>query len=122
LIRSLSDGLGADLVVDCTGDSQALQQSLALVRPNGQIAKIGWGMQPLGASLDPLVAKAVTLQGTFSHTYTTWERALSMLATGQVNLDPIIGGVYPLDHWEEAFTAMEHGTSIKSVLSIAEEA
>ncbi|MCC6456435.1 MAG: zinc-binding dehydrogenase [Caldilineaceae bacterium] len=118
LVRSLGDGFGADLVVDCTGVSRALQQSMDLVRPNGRITKIGWGPQPLDFSLDPIVGKAVTLQGSFSHTYPTWERVLGLLSTGQVNLEPVIGGVYPLDEWETAFHRMEEGHSVKSVLRL----
>ncbi len=117
LVQSLGDGAGADLVVDCTGASQALQQGMELVRPNGQITKIGWGPQPLGFSLDPLVAKAVTLQGTFSHTFSTWERVLTLMAGGQINLGPVIGGAYPLEAWELAFERMESGHSVKSVLT-----
>jgi alcohol dehydrogenase/L-iditol 2-dehydrogenase len=116
LIRSLGDGFGADMVVDCTGVSAALKQAMALVRPLGSIVKIGWGPQPLTFSLDPLVAKAATLQGSFSHTYATWERVLSLMATGQLNLDPMIGGVYPLDEWQAGFHAMEAGENVKSVL------
>jgi alcohol dehydrogenase/L-iditol 2-dehydrogenase len=119
LVGSLGDGFGADLVVDCTGASQALELGLAMVRPNGRITKIGWGPRPLGFSLDSLVAKAVTLQGTFSHTYPTWERVLGMIAAGQVELAPLIGGVYPLDAWRDAFLAMESGASVKSILEIS---
>ncbi len=116
LVRSLGDGFGADLVVDCSGASAALKQAMELVRPLGAITKIGWGPQPLNFSIDPLVGKAVTLQGSFSHTYATWERALRLISTGQLNLDPVIGGVYPLSGWQEAFSAMEEGRNIKSVL------
>ena len=118
LVRSLGDGYGVDLVVDCTGVSAALKQSMELVRPNGIITKIGWGPQPLGYNLDPLVAKAVTLQGSFSHTYTTWERVLGLLSAGQINLEPVIGGVYSLSDWETAFTQMETGANVKSVLRL----
>lgn len=120
VVRGLGDGFGADLVVDCTGVSRALQQSLDLVRPNGRITKIGWGPQPLDFTLDPLVGKAVTLQGSFSHTYPTWERAIGLLSTGQINLEPVIGGVYGLNEWEEAFTRMEEGVNVKSVLRLDE--
>jgi L-iditol 2-dehydrogenase len=122
LLQSVGDGFGADVVVDCTGVSRALKQSLNLVRSNGRITKIGWGPQPLDFSLDPLVAKAVTLQGSFSHTYGTWERVLRLLATGQINLKPVIGGVYPLSRWENAFAEMERGANVKSVITIDEEA
>ncbi len=117
LIRSLGDGFGADIVVDCTGVSKALKQSLELVRPNGTITKIGWGPQPLDFSLDPLVAKAVTLQGSFSHTYPTWERVLGLLSSGQIDLDPVLGGVYDLQDWREAFSRMEQGHNVKSVIA-----
>lgn len=115
-LRALGDGYGADLVVDCTGVSIALKSALEMVRPNGIITKIGWGPQALGFTLDPLVQKAVTLQGTFSHLYSTWERALGLLSSGQIDLSPIIGGVYPLDEWEVAFEEMEAGNNVKSVL------
>ena len=116
LVRSLGDGYGADLIVDCSGVSIALQSALEMVRPNGIITKIGWGPQPLDFNLDPLVQKAVTLQGCFSHLYSTWERALQLLSTGQIDLAPIIGGVYSLANWEEAFEQMESGENVKSVL------
>jgi L-iditol 2-dehydrogenase len=116
LVRSMGDGFGVDLVVDCTGVSIALKQAMELVRPNGTITKIGWGPEPLGYSLDPLVGKAVTLQGSFSHTYSTWERVLGLLSSGQINLEPVIGGLYSLNDWETAFSKMEAGDNVKSVL------
>ncbi|MCY3719045.1 MAG: zinc-binding dehydrogenase [Anaerolineaceae bacterium] len=115
-VLSRGDGFGADLVVDCSGVSVALEQAMAMVRPNGLITKIGWGPQPLGFNLDPLVGKAVTLQGSFSHTYNTWERALGLMGSGQLNLDPVIGGEYPLTDWHSAFEHMEAGRNVKSVL------
>lgn len=116
IIRSLGDGLGADLVVDATGVSIALKQGLELVRPYGSIVKIGWGPQPLNFSLDPLVAKAVTLYGSFSHTWTTWERVLELFSRGKLDPQAVLGGVYELDDWQTAFEAMESGRNIKSVM------
>lgn len=116
LIRSLGDSLGADLVVDATGVSSALKQGLELARPFGSIVKVGWGPQPLGFSLDPLVAKAVTLYGSFSHTWTTWERILSLFSTRKLDTSKVLGGIYELTDWERAFTDMESGRNIKSVM------
>ncbi|MEV6432857.1 zinc-binding dehydrogenase [Nocardia sp. NPDC051463] len=116
-VYGLGDELGADIVVDATGVSSALRQSLELVRPLGTIAKIGWGPQPLDFSLDPLVAKAVTLVGSFSHTHQTWERVLTLMATKALDMGPLIGGRYALQDWAEAFTAMEDGRNVKSVIT-----
>jgi alcohol dehydrogenase/L-iditol 2-dehydrogenase len=110
------DGLGADGVVDAAGASAALKTALELVRPNGWISKVGWGPQPLGFSLDPLVQKNVTLQGSFSHNWPVWERVLALLASGQLDVRPILGGVWALESWHEAFEKMHSGEIVKAVL------
>ncbi|QHT65887.1 alcohol dehydrogenase catalytic domain-containing protein [Rhodocytophaga rosea] len=110
------DGLGADGVIDAAGVSITLKIALQLVRPNGHITKVGWGPQPLGFSLDPLVQKNVTLQGSFSHNWPVWERVIALLASGQLNVKPIIGGVWPITEWHEAFEKMHKGEVVKSVL------
>ena len=38
------DGLGADCVIDAAGTSITLKIALELVRPNGHITKVGWGL------------------------------------------------------------------------------
>lgn len=110
------DGLGADGVVDAAGISATLKSALELVRPAGWISKVGWGPQPLDFSLDPLVQKNVTLQGSFSHNWPMWERVLRMLGTGALDLTLVLGGVYPIQDWEIAFEKMHSGEIIKSVL------
>jgi L-iditol 2-dehydrogenase len=110
------DGLGADLIIDAAGTSMTLKIAMQLVRPNGHITKVGWGPQPLGFSLDPLVQKNVTLQGSFSHNWPIWERVLGLMASGTLDVRPIIGGVWPLEQWHEAFERMHKGEVVKSVL------
>jgi L-iditol 2-dehydrogenase len=113
------DGLGCDGVVDAAGASGTLRIALDIVRPAGWISKVGWGPQPLGFSLDPLVQKNVTLQGSFSHNWPIWERVIALLAGGRLDVRPIIGGVWPIDRWHEAFEKMHSGAVVKSVLAPA---
>lgn len=110
------DGLGADGVIDAAGASAALKAALELVRPNGWISKVGWGPQPLNFSLDPLVQKNITLQGSFSHNWPVWERVLALLASGQLDVRPVLGGVWGLESWQEAFEKMHRGDIVKAVL------
>lgn len=116
LVRSYGDGLGADLVVDATGASPALKQALEIVRPGGQITKVGWGPQPLNFSLDPLVQKAVRLQGSFSHTFQNWEQVVSLLAARKINLEPVVSLVTDLQGWQDSFEGMHDGKYVKAVL------
>jgi len=110
------DGLGADCIIDAAGASITLKIAMQLVRPNGKITKVGWGPQPLGFSLDPLVQKNITLQGSFSHNWPMWERVIALLSSGQLNVKPIIGGVWPITEWNTAFDKMHKGEVVKSVL------
>lgn len=110
------DGLGADCVVDAAGVSETLAIALQLVRPKGQITKVGWGPQPMNFSMDPLVQKNVRLQGSFSHNWPVWENVLSLLNSGKLDVRPIIGGVWDLEDWHEAFEKMHSRKLVKSVL------
>lgn len=111
------DGLGVNGVVDAAGVSVTLKKSLEIVRPGGWISKVGWGPQPLGFSLDPLVQKNIRLQGSFSHNWPIWERVIRLLTTGQLNIDPIIGGTWSLSDWHTAFETMHSGEIVKAVLT-----
>jgi L-iditol 2-dehydrogenase len=115
-VAETGDGLGVDVALDSSGVSATLQVALQAVRPAGQIIKVGWGPQPVQFSLDPLVQKNVTLSGSFSHNWPIWERVISMIASGQIDLEPVISCVAPLEGWHECFEKMEAGEYVKAVL------
>lgn len=110
------DGLGADVIIDAAGVSETLKIALDLVRPKGQISKVGWGKQPQQFSLDPLIQKNVTLQGSFSHHWAIWERVIALMNSGALNVSPIIGGIWSVLEWHEAFEKMHDKMVVKSVL------
>ena len=110
------DGYGVDGVVDAAGVSATLKIALEVVRPAGWITKVGWRTQPMDFSLDPLVQKNITLQGSYSHNWPVWERVLALLASGDLDVAPITGGVWPLEDWNEAFETMHSGAIAKAVL------
>jgi L-iditol 2-dehydrogenase len=114
--RSLRDGHGFDVVIDAAGVSVTLKLAMDIVRPAGQISKVGWGHQPFNFSLDPIVKKAVTLQGSFSHNWPIWERIIRLLASGQLDLGQNFTRIYALGEWHGAFESMHSGEIVKAVL------
>jgi L-iditol 2-dehydrogenase len=42
---------------------------------------------------------------------------VSMLASGQINLDPIISQVAPIQDWQDSFDGMHTGKYVKAVLT-----
>lgn len=115
-VKNLDDGYGVDLVIDAAGVSASLKLALDIVRPGGQITKVGWGPQPLDFSLDQLVQKAITLQGSYSHNWPIWEKVLSLLSNGRIDLDLILNRISSLSEWRAAFEDMKSGKIVKGVL------
>jgi alcohol dehydrogenase/L-iditol 2-dehydrogenase len=108
--------LGADLVCDASGSSRTFDAALALVRPDGQVVKVGWSPESLAVNVNPLVQKNVKLQGSFSHNWPIWERVIELLAAGLTRAELVVGLRTGLDGWRDAFDGMHTGTVIKSVL------
>ena len=108
--------LGADLVCDASGSSRTFDAALSLVRPDGQVVKVGWSPESLAVNVNPLVQKNVRLQGSFSHNWPIWERVIEVLAAGLTRAELVIGLRTGLDGWRDAFDGMHEGRVIKSVL------
>lgn len=115
-VEELGDGLGVDVVFDAAGVSATLKEAMEVVRPNGQITKVGWGPKPMNYSFDPVVQKNVTVQGSFSHNWPVWERVIRMLASGQIDLDPVVDAVEPVANWRDVFERMHEREYVKAVL------
>ena len=115
VVRDYSS-IGADLVCDASGASSPLDVALRIVRPDGQVTKVGWSPDAFSADVNPLVQKNVRLQGSFSHNYPIWERVIHLLDRGLTMPDSLIGLRAPLEGWWDAFDAMHTRRVIKSVL------
>jgi L-iditol 2-dehydrogenase len=93
-----------------------LKLSMDAVRPAGQITKIGWGREPVNFSLDPLIAKSVTFKGHFSHTWDVWEKCLTLMGKGMIDLEKIVTHELGIDQWQKAFDLLETREAVKVVL------
>ena len=115
-VQEETEGYGADLVVDAAGSAETLKMSLALVRRLGQITKVGWGPEPVGFSLDLLLTKAATLQGTYGHSRRSWESVIRLIDSGVLSLKPLISTVLPIERWREGYELVESRQAAKVIL------
>ncbi len=120
IVKVVTDGLGADLVVNAAGSALTLKQSIDMVRRLGQITKIGWGPQPVNMSLDLLITKSVTLQGTYGHAWKTWRSVLKLLGSRRLVVKPLISTVLPITEWEKAYRLVEERKAVKAILKPVE--
>jgi L-iditol 2-dehydrogenase len=113
----LTGGRGADLVVECSGAAPAIASTVDYVRKLGRICAIGLtGKKPVQLDWDKFQSKVCTITFNMSTCYTSWDRALSLLASGKVNARAIITHEFALEDWEEAFEAVENLSALKAVL------
>lgn len=115
-IRNLTNGLGADVVLETSGSAPAMRQAIQMVRNGGQITRIGHGSGEMRVDLDPVTVRQITIQGTFSHTWGNWEGALQAMSSGRVSVKSLITHKLPIMEWKKAFELMEKQESIKIIL------
>ena len=116
LVMQLSDGYGADVVIECAGSAAAVNMGLDLVRRRGQYTQLGLSGQPVSIDFDKVAYKELQVAGSFNQQWTSWERALHYLREGAVKTRPLISKVLPLSRWREGFAKYENRQACKVIL------
>ena len=112
----LTDGRGADLVIECSGAPRAIAQTVDLVRKWGRICAIGLtGKRPVQLDWDAAMTKVATLYFNMSTEYASWDKTIWMIASGKVDVGPIVTHTLPLTEWEKGFEVMEKMEALKVV-------
>lgn len=111
--------LGVDLVVDTVGGSdETFQKSLELVKPGGQITKVGWFMKNnIHAKFDQIVRKNIIIKGSFSHNYSIWEKCIFLLKKNKINIEDLIfKKKFNIENWKEAFNLVIKRKAVKILM------
>ena len=100
LIKEKTDRLGADLVVDTTGNPDGITQALNLVRPRGTVCcKTTCGLPASGLDMTKLVVGEVQLQGSRCGPF---EPAIEILKIHHDKLKHLITATRPLEETQQA--------------------
>ena len=117
VVNDLSGGLGADLVIECSGAPAAIPGTIDLVRKLGKICVIGLtGNRPVEVPWDRFNFKVVEVIFNLSTSYTSWDRTIALIHKGLVPAQELITHRLPLAQWEEAFAAVENLQALKALL------
>ncbi len=116
LLRDLTEqGLGADVVYECSGAGSAAQQLLKLVRRRGRYVQVGLFGKSVSWDLDQVCYKELVVTGSNASTPESWLRAIRLLAEGTVDVKPLITHTFSLSDWSEAFGTFRSKSGIKTV-------
>ncbi len=117
LVADLTGGIGADLVVECSGSAGGVAASVPLVRKKGRLCVIGLvAADPVPFPYKAASFKVLDVYFCLSTSYTSWNRAIAMVAAGLIDAEAIVTHARPLAEWESVFEAIDHQQAIKAVL------
>lgn len=117
-VRSLTNDLGADAVIDCTGKQMVVPQSLELTRRGGTLVVAGLGEAPASLDFNRIVLFERRVLGSLGYRHDL-PRVLDLMATGRLDATRLISDTIPLtdavDHGLRAL-AEDRGSSFKIVV------
>ncbi len=115
-VKDLTNGRGADLVVETSGAEPAIRQSVDLVRTRGRISAIGIPKKETVAfPWTRAMHKVIDVRFNMSSSYTSWDRALSLMAGTSKNLRQLITHTTTINHWKTVFDDLEAERGIKAL-------
>jgi len=96
VISELTDGVGVDVVAECSGSTPGLSTALTSVRRRGSIVQTGLHTKP--ATLDgmALSEKDVSLIGSWCYLITDWPRIIRLIASGKYPVGKAVTDQIPL--------------------------
>ena len=112
-------GIGADLVVEASGAASAIRSAIRVLKKRGRLCAIGMtAAEQVEVPWNEAMMKVLDVQFNMSSSYNGWNMALSLMGSGRLQVEPMIG-VRPLTEWEQAFRDLESGKAMKLLLQPA---
>jgi 2-desacetyl-2-hydroxyethyl bacteriochlorophyllide A dehydrogenase len=106
-IHELTDGRGADVVVEGSGNPNAMASALDMACFGGRVVYVGINVGAVAqAPLGRFVEKALRVQGNVG-SLGVWPAALRFLERTKLDLSPLVSARFPLSRATEALEAAE---------------
>ena len=117
---------GADIVFDCVGSANSLDDSLRLARSAGKVILIGLASIPGGVDWTPIWLNELSIHGSYwcstemvdGNPIRTYQMTLDWMVEGKLDLSEMVTHRFPLEEYQSAFkTTSERGKNhvVKSV-------
>jgi S-(hydroxymethyl)glutathione dehydrogenase/alcohol dehydrogenase len=120
-VRALTDGRGADYVFVTVGVKSVIEQAFGLIRKGGALVLVGMPASGETVGFEPLMiandCQAVlgSKMGS-SRIRTDIPKLVKLYQAGQLKLDELITGRYPLEQINEAMASVNRGEALRNVI------
>jgi D-xylulose reductase len=107
-VKRLTDGWGADIVFECSGSPRAWETIMDLPRPGGAIVVVGLPVEPVRLDIAVASTKEIRIENVFRYAH-QYERAIALMASGRVDLKPLISETFDFEDSIAAFDRAVEG-------------
>jgi threonine 3-dehydrogenase len=120
-VRSVTGGLGVDVVLEMSGVPAAVRQAFALARVGGRVQMLGIPSRPIEVDFaTEVIFKGLTIYGVVGRRmYDTWIQMTRFLRAGHFDPLPVITHRLPLESVDEAMRLITSGEAGKVVFEIS---
>jgi threonine 3-dehydrogenase len=117
-IHKLTNGDGADVLLEMSGQGSAIDSGLQMLRNGGTAALLGIPSDNISINLaERIIFKGLTVLGINGRKmFETWFQMEALLATGKLNLEPAITHRLKLSEFHKAMELLQSGEAIKVVM------
>jgi L-iditol 2-dehydrogenase len=102
-VREITQGKGADSVLECAGGPTSMQEALENVKRGGRIGVVAWYTGPVQMDMNLAVRSNVRIYAARGEGGMNCGRSLALMSAGKIAADPIITHHFTLDQIHEAF-------------------
>jgi L-iditol 2-dehydrogenase len=117
-IKKLTEGKGAQVVIDCAGTNTTICQSVRIAKAGGTVVWVGLASDSVnGLPLGPISTKELTIKSIFRYK-NLYPTTIAAIADGKIDINGIISDIYKFDQTPEAFeqTLKNAKNIVKSVI------
>ena len=113
---------GFDVVIETVGKPATIGLSLSAAAKGGQVTFVGLSTSPVELDHFHLVASGIHISCSMGYFVEHWDMAMRIAGNGQVDLDGLVTGRYPLARVEEGFRAlMDPEENLKIMICVQAE-
>ena len=117
-----TDNWGADVVFEASGNPKAFIDIFRIVRPGGAVVLVGLPVEPVAFDVPAAIAREARIETVFRYA-NIFDRALNLIASGKVDLKPLITGTFAFNDSIQAFERAAKGlaTDVKLQIKVADQ-
>jgi 6-hydroxycyclohex-1-ene-1-carbonyl-CoA dehydrogenase len=115
-VRTLTDG-GVDVAFEVVGNPKTIDLAFNLLRKGGRLVVIGFSQEAVPINAAKLMFYELELVGSLGCGGGLYPEIVALVASGRIDLEPIVSGTFPLDRINEGFDRLRRGEGVRWVVT-----